>query len=310
MQVENWVGGLPDEVLRRAVGYTAIGFNVNSRILPNQIDILKNNGNKLILCFSYGCDNIPLDQAKKAGIRVAAVPFYSPSSVAEYAISSMLVLSKNIQKSYSKTKRADFRISGLECILLEDKTVGVVGTGTIGRTTARKISGLVKQVLCFDTNPANDWIASIPNAKYVDFDLLLRKSDIITIHLPLIPETRHLIDKSSIGKMKRNVIIVNTSMGEVINTSDLVDGLKSGKVFGAALDVFEGEDDFMLKDMSKEGFANHPELQNLSKMSNVILSGKIAFYTEESVKVVIAKTLAIFEGFIGKMELDQKEFVV
>jgi len=301
--------GIPDEVLKQAEGYTAICIFVNKKILPAQVEILKSNGNKLILCCSAGFDNIPLEEVKASGIRVGRVPAYSPSSIAEYAVSSMLSLSKNIQKSYELTKEADFTIGGLQCILLEDKTVGIIGTGLIGKKTVQKIAGLVNKVLCYDAFPANDWIATVPNAEYVDLDTLFSEANVISIHVPLLPETKHMINKETIAKMKKNMIIVNTSRGEVVNTADLVDGLKSGKVFGAALDVFEGEKAFMFKDMSQKGFANHPELQDLANMSNVIMSSHVAFYTDESIRQITEKTINNFEGFTGKIELDDKAFV-
>jgi D-lactate dehydrogenase len=131
------------------------------------VEILKENGNKLMLCCSAGFDNLPLDQLKEAGIRVARVPSYSPSSIAEYAISSMLALAKNLQMSYEQSKRADFTIGGLQCILMEDKTVGVIGTGLIGKKCVEKVAGLCKEVICFDAFPANDWIKTVPNARLV-----------------------------------------------------------------------------------------------------------------------------------------------
>ena len=119
-------------MLEQAADYTAICIFVNKKLAPEQVDILKRNGNKLILCCSAGFDNVPMEQCKAAGIRVARVPSYSPSSIAEYAVSSMMSLAKNIQKSYECTKRADFTIGGLQCILLEDKVAGIIGTGLIG----------------------------------------------------------------------------------------------------------------------------------------------------------------------------------
>ena len=126
-------------------------------------------------------------------------------------------------------------------MLLEDKVAGIIGTGLIGKKCVQKISGLVSKVLCFDPYPAEDWIKTIPNAEYVPLEKLLAESNIISIHVPLLPETHHLINAENIDKMKKNVIIVNTSRGEIVNTTDLVNGLKSKKIFGVALDVFEGE---------------------------------------------------------------------
>ena len=325
--------------MKQAKDFKAICLFVNQKLNEAQIDILKQNKNKLILCCSAGFDNIPLQKVKTSGIRLARVPSYSPSSIAEYAVSSILTLSKNLQKSYELTKKADFTICGLQCILLEDKVAGVIGTGLIGRKTAEKISGLVQkvyckdilirniyiiyiliyhteasnfsmQVICYDAYPDNEWMKSIPNAEYVELEQLLSHSNVISIHVPLLKETHHMINESAISKMKDDVILVNTSRGEVVKTSAIAQGLKSGKIFGVALDVFEGEKELIFKDMTRTGFENHPELQELSCMDNVIMSSHIAFYTDESVRQITEKTFQNFKSFVQNESLDEKAFVV
>ena len=251
----------------------------------------------MILCCSAGFDNLPIEEVKAAGIKIARVPSYSPSSIAEYAISSMFALAKNLQMSYMQTKVADFCIGGLQCMLVEDKTVGIIGTGLIGKKCVEKVSGLCAKVLCYDAYPANDWIAKIPNAEYVDLDTLLENSNIISIHVPLLPETKYLINKDSIAKMKKHAILINTSRGEIVKLEDLVDALQEKRLFGAALDVFEGERAFMFKDMSQTGFENHPDLKDLAEMPNVIISSHIAFYTDESLRQITEKTLQNFHDF-------------
>eukprot|EP00096_Caligus_rogercresseyi_P009990 TRINITY_DN3506_c0_g1_i1.p1 TRINITY_DN3506_c0_g1~~TRINITY_DN3506_c0_g1_i1.p1 ORF type:complete len:340 (+),score=131.19 TRINITY_DN3506_c0_g1_i1:63-1082(+) len=311
VEVAEGFSGIPEDVLRRAKGFTALIIFVNKKFKDSDVEILKENENKFILCCSAGFDNIPKhDLLKEAGIRVARVPSYSPSSIAEYAISSMFALSKNIQRSYEMTKMADFRIGGLHCILLEDKTVGIIGTGLIGKKTVQKVAGMVDRVLCYDAYPAEDWIKSVPNASYVDLDTLFAESNIISIHVPLLKETQHLINKDTIAKMKKDVIIINTSRGEIIDTPDLVEGLRSKKIMGVALDVFEGEKAFMFKDMSKTGFENYPELEELVSMDNVIISSHVAFYTDESIRQITEKTYNNFLGFVGKAEVDDKAVVV
>ena len=208
-QVAEGFSGVPDEILRQAEGFKAICIFVNKKVKPEQIDILKSNGNQLILCCSAGFDNVPLDQCKASGIRVGRVPSYSPSSIAEYAVSSIMALAKNIEKSYVMTKKADFSIGSLQCMLLEDKVAGIIGTGLIGKKTVQKISGLVSKVLCYDAFPNQDWIANVPNAEYVSLEELLTRSNIISIHVPLLPETHHMINKETIAKMPKNVIIVS-----------------------------------------------------------------------------------------------------
>ena len=179
----------------------------------------------------------------------------------------------------------------------------------IGKKCVQKISGLVKRVLCFDAFPSQEWIDTIPNAEYVDLDTLFQESNFISVHVPLLKETHHLINKDTIAKMKKHVILINTSRGEIVNTPDLVDALKTGKIFGCALDVFEGEKAFIFKDMTEKGFEDFPELAEMSKMTNVIISSHVAFYTDESIRQITEKTLSNFEGFIGKNELDEKAFV-
>ncbi len=187
--------------------------------------------------------------------------------------------------------------------------VGIIGTGLIGKKTVQKIAGLVNKVLCFDAYPSKDWIKTIPNAEYVELEYLLANSNFISIHVPLLPDTHHLINKDTISKMKKHVILINTSRGEIVNTPDLLQALRDKRIFGCALDVFEGEKAFIFKDMSEKGFEDFPDLKEMSEMHNVIISSHVAFYTDESIRQITEKTLNNYEGFIGKQELDEKAFV-
>ena len=170
--------------------------------------------------------------------------------------------------------------------------------------------GLVEKVLCYDVYPDQDWVKTIGNAEYVDLDTLLASSDLLSIHVPLLPQTHHLIDAAAFDKMKENVILVNTSRGEIVEIPALIKALESGKLWGCALDVFEGEKKYIFHDKSKAGFRDHPDLGRLAEMDNVILSSHIAFYTDQAVQQITAKTLENFQGFIGKGPLDYKAFVV
>jgi len=301
--------GVTDDNLRKGKGYTAICIFVNKKIEARQVEILKDNGTQLILHCSAGYDNSPTQELKAAGIRAARVPSYSPGSIAEYAITQIMALAKNTHMSYVMTKKADFDITSLQCLLLENKVCGVVGTGLIGRKTAEKISGLVSEVYCFDVFPDKDWIATIPNAKYVDMDTLLKCSHFISIHVPLLPQTHHLIDKEAFAKMMNDVVLVNTSRGEIIHLPSLIDALESKKLWGVALDVFEGEKKYIFHDKSKEGFKENPDLAKLATFEHVILSSHIAFYTDQAVEQITSKTLLNYEGFLGKTELDDKAFI-
>ena len=301
--------GVTDENLRGAQGFTAICIFVNKKILPEQVEIIKENGNKLVLHCSAGFDNSPTSELKEAGVRVARVPSYSPSSIAEYALAQIMALAKNTQMSYVMTKKADFEIANMQCVLMENKVCGILGTGLIGKNMARKISGLVDKVLCFDVYPDDEWIKTINNAEYTNMDTLLRNSDFISIHVPLLPQTHHLINEEAFSKMKPNCILVNTSRGEIVEIPALIKALESGKLWGCALDVFEGEKKYIFHDQSKEGFRDHPDLGRLAMMDNVILSSHIAFYTDQAVDQITQKTLENFLGFVGKGPKDEKAFV-
>ena len=302
--------GVSDENLRGAAGFTAICIFVNKKISPEQVEIIKNNGNKLILHCSAGFDNSPSQELREAGVRVARVPSYSPASIAEYAVTQIMALAKNTQMSYVMTKKADFEISNMQCILMENKTCGIIGTGLIGRKTAKKVSGLVDRVLCYDVFPDHEWIKTIGNASYVNLDTVLQNSDFISIHVPLLPQTFHLINEAAFDLMKDGVILINTSRGEIVEIPALIRALESGKLWGCALDVFEGEKKYIFHDQSKKGFREHPDLGRLAEMDNVILSSHIAFYTDQAVEQITAKTLENYLGFIGRGPMDEKAFVV
>eukprot|EP00397_Hematodinium_sp_SG-2012_P037999 GEMP01041279.1.p1 GENE.GEMP01041279.1~~GEMP01041279.1.p1 ORF type:complete len:336 (+),score=89.38 GEMP01041279.1:45-1052(+) len=302
-------GDVNVDALKGAAGYTAICLFVNQKIAPEHVATLKQNGNKLVLHCSAGFDNSPTVELRAAGIAVYRVPSYSPSSIAEFAVSNMLALAKRIELSCVNTKKGDFRIADMQCFLLEQRTCGVVGTGIIGRKTCQKIAGLVNKVLCYDVFQDTEWISTIPNAEYVDLDTLLTSSHLITLHAPLLPATRHLLNKDAFDKMKQDVIVVNTSRGELIDTGALVEALAQGKVFGAALDVFEGEKQFIFKDNTAHGFEECPLLAELVKRDNVILSSHIAFYTGQAVTEITAKTLANYRAFLGEEARDDKAII-
>jgi len=301
--------GVTDDNLRGAKGFTAICIFVNKKISAEQVEILKENGNKLILHCSAGFDNSPTVELKEAGISAARVPSYSPGSIAEYAVTQIMALAKNTHMSYVMTKKADFEITNMQCLLLENKTCGIIGTGLIGKKTATKISGLVEKVLCFDVYQDNEWIKTIPNAEYVDMDTVLRNSDFISIHVPLLPQTHHLINEEAFAKMKNDVVLVNTSRGEIVHIPSLIKALEAKKLWGVALDVFEGEKKYIFHDKSKAGFRDDPDLARLAQFEHVILSSHIAFYTDQAVEQITAKTLENYMGFVGKGPKDDKAFI-
>ena len=260
-----------DYVLRKAAGFAAVCIYENKEISKEQVEILKENGNKFILCCSEGFENVPVEACEAAGIQVARVWEKSPPSIAEYAIACVFGLAKNLRNRTAlrcdRTNAANISVQELESLLLENKTVGVIGTGIVGQCFAKKMSGLVGEVICYDKFPNNEWIKELPNGRYVNnLDELLANADIISIHMPLLPETRHLINEETLKKMKDRVIIVNTSRGEMVSHGDLLMAIRSGKVGGAA---FHAVPPF---------HPSYNDLRELAAQGNVFLSGYLAFW--------------------------------
>jgi D-lactate dehydrogenase len=209
-----------------AKGFDGVIAFVNDDVSAQAIDKLYEGGVRVIALRSAGYNNVDF-QAAYNKITVVRVPAYSPNAVAEHAMALLLSLNRKIHKAYNRTRDFDFRLSGLVGFDLCGKTVGVVGTGKIGRIFAQICKGFSMNVLAYDPYPAKD-----SGLDYVDLDTLLAKSDIISLHCPLTESTHHIINEKSIGKMKNGVVIINTSRGQLIDSDSLLNALKSGKIGG------------------------------------------------------------------------------
>jgi len=216
----------------------AIGVFIYSIVNKKILDNLPNL--KLITTLSTGFDHIDLKECKKRKITVCNVPHYGENTVAEHTFALILNLTRKIHKAYERTVRGDFSIEGLRGIDLQGKTIGVIGAGSIGQHVIRIAKGFETKVIAYDKF-RNLKLAKRLGFKYVTFDYLVQNSDIITLHVPYNKSTHHLINKKEISKMKKGVIIINTARGGIIDTSALLEGLQSGKIGGAGLDVLEGE---------------------------------------------------------------------
>ena len=224
---------------------------MNDEIDAPCLERLAEMGVKLIAMRSAGFNNVDLDAAKKAGITVCRVPAYSPNAVAEHAIGLLLTLNRKIHRAYNRVREQNFSLNGLVGFDLAGRTVGVVGTGKIGRIAAQICCGFGMTVLASDPQEDPDW-ARENGVRYVRLPELFSESDIITLHAPLLLETYHLIKARTIAQMKRGVTIVNTSRGKLIDTGALIEGLKSGQIGGVALDVYEEEEGVFFEDHSGE----------------------------------------------------------
>lgn len=285
---------LNNETAPLANGYDAVCIFVNDRADKETLDILKECGVKLIVLRCAGYNNVDIKNLPE-GMSVVRVPRYSPYAVAEHAVALLLSVDRKIYKSYQRTKKYNFTLNGLLGFDIHGKTVGVIGTGKIGKVFINIMKGFGTEVLAYDVYP-DEKAAQEMGFKYTTLDELYEKSDIISLHCPLTDENTNMINKDSIKKMKKGVVIINTSRGKLINSDDLIDALGKGKIGGLGLDVFDEEEDFFLNDMSNSYYRN-TELSVLLTMPNVVITSHQAFFTKEALDK------------IGKVSMDNiKEF--
>ena len=285
---------LNNETAPLADGYDAVCIFVNDRADKETLDILKECGVKLIVLRCAGYNNVDIKNLPE-GMSVVRVPRYSPYAVAEHAVALLLSVDRKIYKSYQRTKKYNFTLNGLLGFDIHGKTVGVIGTGKIGKVFINIMKGFGTEVLAYDVYP-DEKAAKEMGFRYTTLDELYAKSDIISLHCPLTDENKYMINKDSIKKMKKGVVIINTSRGKLINSDDLIEELSKGKIGGLGLDVFDEEEDFFLNDMSNSYYRN-TELSVLLSMPNVVITSHQAFFTKEALDK------------IGKVSMDNiKEF--
>ena len=275
---------LNEDTAELARGCDVVCIFVNDSVDKAVIDKLYELGIKLIALRSAGYNNVDV-RAAFGKIHVVHVPAYSPYAVAEHAMALLLTSVRRIHKAYNRTREFNFSLSGLTGFDMHGKTVGVIGTGRIGRIFIDICRGFGMNVLAYDRFPAQD-----SGLHYVTLDELFAQSDIISLHCPLTDETRHMIGAAAIEKMKKGVVIVNTSRGGLIDAEALLEGIKHRKVGAACLDVYEEEADVFFEDRSGH-ILNDDVLSRLISMPNVIVTSHQAFLTEEALNNIAETTV-------------------
>ncbi len=284
---------LNEDTVALAKGCEGVCVFVNDDVNATVIDKLYEMGVKLIALRCAGYNNV--DVAHAFGkIHIVRVPAYSPYAVAEHAMAMLLTSVRRIHKAYIRTKDFNFSLNGLTGFDLFGKTVGVVGTGKIGRIFIDICKGFGMKVIAYDKFPAKD-----SDIEYVTLDTLYEKSDVISFHCPLTEETHHLIDENSISKLKKGVIIINTSRGALIDAEALLEGIKARKIGGACLDVYEEEADLFFEDFSGH-IVEDDTLARLISMPNVIVTSHQAFLTEEALMNIAETTVDNIIEFFDK----------
>ena len=278
-----------------AKGCSAVCVFVNDRIDAECIEGLKAQGVKLIALRCAGFNNVDLAAAKAAGIPVVRVPAYSPYAVAEHTVGLLLTLNRKIHRAFNRVREHNFSLNGLVGFDVHGKTVGIVGTGKIGRIAAEIFKGFGTRVLAYDPYPNAEW-AKEKGVEYVAFSDLLVQSDIVSLHLPLTNESMHLLNAETIGQMKRGAIVINTSRGKLVDTGALLEALKSGTLGGVALDVYEEEEGVFFEDLSGQVLLDD-ELSRLLTFPNVLVTSHQAFLTEEALTEIARVTAENIQRF-------------
>jgi len=283
-----------------AQNFDVIVVFVNDVINAETIEKLVSYGVKLIALRCSGFNNVDLKAAKDK-IKILHVPAYSPNAIAEHTVALMMTLNRKIHRAYFRTRDADFSLHGLLGFDMYKKNAGVIGTGRIGRVLIKILKGFDMNVFAYDPYPDCNF-SNEAGFQYVDLDTLFSQSDIISLNCPLTSETEYIINKNTISKMKNGVMLINTGRGKLIRTSDLIQGLKSGRIGAAGLDVYEEESGYFFEDLSDRVLTDDI-LARLLTFNNVIITSHQGFFTAEAMKNIALTTMQNISNFIECSEL-------
>lgn len=292
MEMKYFEPNLNADTVSLAAGFDAVCVFVNDDVNAEVVNKLHELGVKAIALRCAGFNNVDL-KACQGKLRVFRVPAYSPYAVAEHAMALLLTVNRRTHKAHTRTREFNFSLQGLTGFDLHGKTVGIVGTGKIGRVFADICKGFGMHILAYDKFPNPD-----TGLHYVELNELFEKADILSFHCPLTEETEHMVCANSIARMKDGVVLINTSRGGLVNTEDLIEGLKSGKVGAACLDVYEEEGDVFYEDLSGH-IMRDDKLVRLIAMPNVIVTSHQAFLTREALDNIASTTVSNLTRFFS-----------
>lgn len=271
-----------------ARGSRAVCAFVNDRMDAPALEILAAEGVEFIALRSAGFNHVDLEAADRLGIRVARVPAYSPYAVAEHAVALMMALNRKTHRAYNRVREGNFALDGLLGFDMHGLTAGLIGVGKIGLRLTRILQGFGMRILAYDLYPTAE--AAALGIGFLPLNDVLAQADILSLHCPLTPETRHLIDDAAVARMKPGVMIINTSRGQVVDTRAVIQGLKRGRIGALGLDVYEEEEELFFRDLSGEVIQDDV-FSRLLTFPNVLITGHQAFFTRDALES-IARTTA------------------
>lgn len=287
-------------------GHEAVCVFVNDVVDRACLTILAENGVKQVALRCAGFNNVDLEAAAELGVKVTRVPTYSPHAVAEHTVALLLTLNRQIHRAYQRVREHNFSLAGLVGFDLHGKTVGILGAGQIGRITAKLFQAFGCRIMIYDLKPDFDWLRE-HDMESASFEEVLAESDIVSLHLPLTPETFHLIDEEAISHMKPGSYLINTGRGKLVETGALIAALKGKDLGGVALDVYEEEEGVFFEDLSNE-ILDDDVLSRLLTFPNVLITSHQAFLTHEALSEIARITLEnLTRGDEGKDFLEGTE---
>ncbi len=278
---------LNEQTADLAAGADAVCVFVNDKVTAGVIQKLATGKTKIIALRCAGFNNVDIEAAKAAEIRVCRVPAYSPEAVAEHAVAMLLTLNRKTHKAYNRVREQNFSLQGLLGFNLHGKTIGVIGTGNIGKAFCKIMLGFGCKVVAFDLIANKEM--ELDGVVYQPLMDVL-KADIISLHCPLNEQTKHLINKDTIALLKPGVVLINTSRGGLINTHDTIKALKSGQISALGIDVYEQEEKLFFRNLS-EDIIQDDEIQRLMSFPNVLITAHQAFFTQEAMEQIATTTL-------------------
>jgi D-lactate dehydrogenase len=293
---------LTQETASAAKGARAVCVFVNDELNRPCLEVLATQGVELVALRCTGFNNVDLDSAKRLKLTVARVPVYSPHAVAEHAVALLLTLNRKIHRAFNRVRELNFSLNGLVGFDLYAKTAGIIGTGKIGRITAQIFRGFGMRVLAYDPFPNYEWARQF-GVEYAQAPSeLLQNSDVISLHTPLTPKTRHIVRAETIELMRPGSILINVSRGALVDTKALIQALKSGRLAGVGLDVYEEEEGIFFEDLSG-GVLHNDELARLLTFPNVLITSHQAFLTGEALAEIASTTVANILTLAGQQSL-------
>ncbi|MFV5692150.1 2-hydroxyacid dehydrogenase [Flavobacterium sp. LT1R49] len=286
-----------------AIGFEGVCIFVNDKIDKKAIDKLSEIGIKLIDLRCAGFNNVDVEAAAKENIKILRVPAYSPQAVAEHAVALILTLNRKTHKAYNRVRESNFSLENLTGFNLYGKTVGVIGTGKIGAAFCQIMLGFGCKVIAYDVKESEKLIAK--GVEYKTLDELFKNSDIISLHCPLNINTKHLFNRTAFSKIKKGAMLINTSRGALINTSDAIEALKNEQLGYLGIDVYEQEENLFFKDLS-ESIIKDDLIERLMAFHNVLITPHQGFFTNEALNQIALTTLKNFTDFENGLPLENE----